>query len=142
MRVLKEQIGKRSAYEFFESLDAKGAPKWTKSVAARGAVFTHRERCMRSGISYNAPVKRYLWWRGGVDSVFKRGFGVYDAPEPWGPWTTVYYTESWDTDPGETGSFPPKWMGPDGRTLYLVFSGEDTFSVRKAKIELIHDKPN
>jgi hypothetical protein len=62
------------------------------------------------------------------------GLGVYDTPRPWGPWTTVYFTEAWDMAPGETGSFPPKWMSPDGRTMYLVFSGDDAFSVRKATL--------
>ena len=34
--------------------------------------------------------------------------------------------------PGESNSFPTKWMSQDGKTLYLVFSGEDYFAVRKA----------
>ena len=37
--------------------------------------------------------------------------------------------------PGETSCFPTKWMGADGKTLYLVFSGDDSFSVRKAIVE-------
>ena len=55
------------------------------------------------------------------------GFGIYDAPEPWGPWTTVTHAPHWDIDPGETGSIPTKWISPDGRTIYLVFSGGDAF---------------
>ena len=70
----------------------------------------------------------------GGDTRFAGGFGVYDAPEPWGPWTTVYHTNYWDVGPGETCSFPTKWMSPDGTTLHMVFSGEDAFSVRKAKL--------
>ena len=71
---------------------------------------------------------------------FRGGFGIYDAPEPWGPWTTVYFTEVWDVGPGETSSFPTKWMSGDGKTLYLVFSGEDSFSVRKATLALAADE--
>jgi hypothetical protein len=67
---------------------------------------------------------------------FQGGFGVYDAPQPWGPWTTAFFTEDWDVGPGETASFPVKWMSDDGRTLYLVFSGDDCFSVRQATFEL------
>ena len=63
---------------------------------------------------------------------FQGGFGIYDAPEPWGPWTTVYFSPVWDVGPGETSSFPTKWMSEDGKTLHLVFSGDDFFSVRKA----------
>ena len=70
----------------------------------------------------------------GSDARFEGGFGVYDAPEPWGPWTTVFYTDRWDVGPGETSSFPTKWMSPDGTTVHLVFSGDDAFSVRQARI--------
>ena len=41
--------------------DAKGEPLWSKEVAERGAVFSHKGRCYRSGITYNAGLKRYLW---------------------------------------------------------------------------------
>ncbi len=58
--------------------------------------------------------------------------GIFDSPEPWGPWTTVFYTEKWDVGPGETSSLPTKWMSSDGKTCYLLFSGDDCFSVRKA----------
>jgi len=30
------------------------------------------------------------------------GFGLFDAVEPWGPWTAVFFTEDWDVGPGET----------------------------------------
>jgi CubicO group peptidase (beta-lactamase class C family) len=135
-RAPKGRLRERGAYEFFRGLGAKGEPLWTKDVAGRGAVFTHRGRCYRSGISYNAALKRYLWCQTlpGGDARFRGGFGVYDAPEPWGPWTTVYFTREWDVGPGETSSFPTAWMSADGKTLHLVFSGEDSFSVRKATL--------
>jgi hypothetical protein len=140
-RVPKDKVRDRAAYEFFRQLDADGRPVWTRDVAERGAVFTYRSRCYRSGITYDAGLKRYLWVQivpgtqgRKADTRFEGGFGVYDAPEPWGPWTTVFFTEKWDVGPGESGSFPTKWMSADGRTLYLVFSGEDSFSVRQATL--------
>ena len=39
-----------------------------------------------------------------ADTRFEGGFGIYDAPEPWGPWTTVFFTEKWDVGPGETAN--------------------------------------
>ena len=116
--------------------DAAGGARWSKDISRRSAVFESKGACMRSGISYNAALKRYLWCQ--VLPVgsprFKGGFGVYDAPEPWGPWTTVLLAKQWDVGPGETCSFPTKWMSPDGRTVHLVFSGEDAFSVRRATL--------
>lgn len=62
--------------------------------------------------------------------------GLFDAPDPWGPWTTVEY---WTADrpfgdqrPGSSWewksnifliSFAPKWFSPDGREFTLVFTG-------------------
>lgn len=79
---------------------------------------------------------------GRPDPRFAGGLAVFDAPEPWGPWTTVYDTDRWDVGPGDTASFPTKWMQPDGRTLYLVFSGEDSFSVRRATLQLTTSEPS
>jgi hypothetical protein len=141
-RVSKDRVKDREAYEFFASMDTARKPKWTKDIAQRGAVFTNPGKCYRSGISYNAGLKRYLWCQILPESTdprgprFQGGFGVYDAPEPWGPWTTGYYTEAWDVGPGETSSFPTKWMSSDGKSVYLVFSGDDHFSVRQGTIVL------
>ncbi|MGH9719271.1 MAG: hypothetical protein ACRD8O_03605 [Bryobacteraceae bacterium] len=87
-------------------------------------------------MTYNAGLKRYLLCAPIPvgDTRFGGGFGIYDAPEPWGPWTTVFFARKWDTGPGERCSLPAKWMSGDGRTAWLVFSGEDHFPVRKAML--------
>jgi CubicO group peptidase (beta-lactamase class C family) len=139
-RAPKGRLTDREAYEFFSGVDAQGAARWERDIARRGAVFTHPGRCYRSGVSYDAALRRYLWVQTLPESRdprgprFQGGFGVYDAPEPWGPWTTVYLTNDWDVGPGESGSFPTKWIGEDGRTVHLVFSGDDAFSVRRARL--------
>jgi hypothetical protein len=135
-RVPQDRLADQSAYEFFQGLRAPEQPLWTSEIRECGAVFTHPGRCYRSGISYNAALRRYLWCQilPGEDPRFRGGFGIYDAPEPWGPWTTVFLTEQWDVGPGETSSFPTKWMSADGKTLHLVFSGDDYFSVRQATL--------
>lgn len=46
----------------------------------------------------------------------------------------MYYTECWYVGPGDTGHFPAKCMSPDGRTVHLLLSGDDTFAVRKATL--------
>ena len=141
-RVPKDRLRDRSAYEFFQRLDENGHPVWTADIRKRGGVFEHYRRCYRSGISYNPALKRYLWCQilPGENPRFEGGFAIFDAPEPWGPWTTAYFTELWDTGPGETGSFPPKWMSHDGRSAWLVFSGNDCFSARQAFFTLTDDR--
>jgi hypothetical protein len=137
-RVPNDQIRHRQSYEFVQRLDAAGQPIWTRDINERGTVFSHAGKCYRSSISYNAGLRRYLWCQTlpGGDARFRGGFGIYDAREPWGPWTTVFYTDEWDVGPGESSSLPTKWMSPDGQTVYLVFSGDDCFSVRKATFVL------
>ena len=137
-RVAKDKIREQGAYQYFKGFDGKNRPVWTKDIADRGALFINPRKCYRCGISYNAGLKRYLWCQtvyGEDDMRFKGGLGIFDGPEPWGPWTTVYYAEKWDVGPGETSSFPTKWMSSDGKTCYLVFSGDDCFSVRKVVLQ-------
>jgi len=138
-RVDKDKIREQGAYQYFKGLDGKSSPVWTKNIGKRGAVFINPGKCYRSGISYNASLKRYLWCQtiyGKEDMRFKGGLGIFDGPEPWGPWTTVYYTEQWDVGPGETNCFPTKWISRDGKTCDLLFSGNDSFSVRAGRLLL------
>ena len=141
-RVRKDKIKQRTAYEFFKGLDDFGRPGWTKDVRQRKPVFSNPGKCYRQQVSYNAGLQRYLWCQVLPTSKhaqgprFQGGFGVYDAAEPWGPWTTVFYAEEWDVGPGETNSFPVKWMSDDGKTCHLAFSGDDHFSVRKATLKV------
>lgn len=145
MRAPRDRLTARDAWQFFAKVDAAGQPIWTRDIRSRGGVFQHAGGCLRSAMTYCAPLKRYLWWQqlpqppGAADrgdTRFAGGFGVYDAPEPWGPWTTAFFTPRWDVGPGEHGDFPAKWMSADGQTLHLVFSGDDCFSVRKATVIL------
>ncbi len=139
-RVSRDRIREQGAYEFFKGIDAQDQPVWTGDIRDRGAVFVNPGRCCRSGIGYNAGLKRYLWCQILPESKDERGpryqggFGIYEAPQPWGPWRTAFYTETWDIGPGETGSFPTKWMSEDGRTCHLLFSGDDCFSIRRIRL--------
>ncbi len=140
-RVPRDRIAQAGAYEYFVASDGRGGATWSRDIKRRGAVFANPGACFRGGVSYDAGLKRYLWCQILPHSThpqgqrFQGGFGIYEAPEPWGPWATVFYTTDWDTGPGESSSFPTKWMSADGRTLHLVFSGDDSFSVRRVTLE-------
>ena len=143
-RVPKEKLADPSAYEFFVELNDRGEPVWSPSIEDRGPVFSHKGQCRRSSISYHPRLGRYLLWQqltgeDDTDTRFEGGFGLYDAPEPWGPWTTVVFTDQWDIGPGDLGHLPPKWASEDGREVWMVFSGSDNFCVRRAVLELSED---
>lgn len=135
-RVPKDRVREQSAYEFFAGAGEGGQPRWSPRIEHRQAVYADPGRCYRSGVSYDGGLKRYLWAQilPGGDTRYRGGLAVYDAPEPWGPWTTAYFAETWDVGPGESASFPTKWMGDDGRTVHLVFSGDDSFGVRRGTV--------
>jgi CubicO group peptidase (beta-lactamase class C family) len=137
-RAPRTRLRDRDACEFFAKLDDGGQPKWTRNLGERGAVFSNRGACYRSSVTYNAGLKRYLWCQigSGSDTRYRGGFAIYDAPEPWGPWTTAFHTSSWDVGPGESSIIPAKWISDDGCTFQLVFSGDDHFSVRQGRVVL------
>jgi CubicO group peptidase (beta-lactamase class C family) len=142
-RVPKERIRERDAYEFFVRVEPNGEVVWSHDIANRGAVFSNPGAVCRSHVTYHPALKRYLLTLIGpvIDGRFAGGLGVYDAPEPWGPWTTAFYTDAWDVGPGESASFPSKWLSADGRTAWLVFSGDDSFSIRRGMF-VLHGSPN
>jgi hypothetical protein len=145
-RVAEDRIRERDAYEFFVRVESNGDVTWSREIADRGALFSNPDAVCRSHITYNSGLKRYLLTmigpdiHGRYDGRFAGGFGVHDAPEPWGPWTTAFYTDAWDVGPGESASFPSKWLAADGRSAWLVFSGDDSFSMRRVVFTLPGDK--
>jgi CubicO group peptidase (beta-lactamase class C family) len=138
-RVHQDRIREKAAYEFFQTLDASGQPVWTPDVAERGGVLYNHGRCQRLDAVYFPALRRYLLV---VGFNHRGGLGIFDAPEPWGPWTTVYYTTYWGLGNTHYYRLPSKWLGADGRSLYLAFSGRtydniiyDAFCVRRAELE-------
>jgi hypothetical protein len=86
-RVPKKKIRDRSAYEFFVKLDSSQQPVWTRSIEQRGVVFSYPRHVQRVDAVYNPGIKRYLLAAGFNQSG---GWGIFDAPEPWGPWTPPF----------------------------------------------------
>ena len=138
MRVPKDRMTERAAYEFFAGYDEQGRPTWTDGVAERAPVFSDPVNgVMRTSVSYNAGIDRYLLITQQVSRAMDANghIGIYDAAEPWGPWTTVLFQNAWETGlqdgRGHTGSrktvywnFANKWLSDDGRRFTLVYTGD------------------
>jgi hypothetical protein len=138
-RTPKNRVRDRSAYKFFLRLDPSGRPLWSKDIDQRGAVFSYPKHCQRLDAVYNPGIRRYLLALG---YNHDGGWGIFDAPEPWGPWTTAFHTESWGLGGTHGYRLPAKWIQPDGETLYLVFSGVshngtlyDAFCLRRITLQ-------
>ncbi len=135
-RAPKDRLRERGAWEFFVRLDGAQQPVWTKDIAQRGPVFTFRGHCERVDAVYNPYIKRYLLALG---YNHQGGWGIYDAPEPWGPWTTAFHTANWGLGGTHGYRLPAKWIQPGGTTMYLIFSGikpYDAFCLRRFTLEL------
>jgi CubicO group peptidase (beta-lactamase class C family) len=135
-RAPKARLMERDAWEFLERLDG-GTPVWTRDVSRRGAAFEYPRHVQRSDVVYNAGLKRYLL---ALAYNHEGEWGLFDAPEPWGPWTEIPRQAAWDV-PGTHGyRLPAKWIARDGLTMTLVFSGvkpNDAFCTREMKFERV-----
>jgi hypothetical protein len=139
-RVPRDRVMERDAYEFYAGVGAGTEPAWSPDVDRRQPIFTDPRGVQRIGLTYNANLRgsagvrhsaglgRYLLVTAhddGTGATHTPALGVFDAPEPWGPWTTVYYDDRW-SDIGWTihHKFPTAWISADGRTMWLAFSGQ------------------
>jgi len=147
-RVPVDRVRERAAYEFFQGVDPDGKPHWTLDEGRTGTVCFDPNDDGPGTVVYAPALKRYLMgsFHGGPGQL-----SVFDAPNPWGPWTTVGYYENFGgmgtSGEGLVCTFPPKWMSADGLTLWCVFScyggsakqgihGHDRFNLIKATLEL------
>jgi hypothetical protein len=118
-----DQLKDRASYEFLFGLTLAGEPIWMPEISAAQPMFTDPNGAGPGTVVYNPAIGRYILtsYHGGPGSL-----GVFDAPEPWGPWTTVAYYDDWGQmetgGVGLTCSFPSKWMSADGLTMWCVFS--------------------
>jgi CubicO group peptidase (beta-lactamase class C family) len=135
-RAPRGRITERDAWEFLGSVDARGRAVWTRDIARRAPAFRYAGRCRRVDAVYHPVLKRYLL---AVGYDAESGWGIYDAPEPWGPWTRAFHTSRWDLAGTHGYRLPSKWIAADGGSMYLVFSGvkeNDAFCVRRMTLQL------
>lgn len=129
-RVPKTHIMDRRKYQFFAGLDKNGKPIWTETFALRRPVFRDTVNgIFNTSVSYNPGIGRYLLITEHT-SFARSNMGIYDAPEPWGPWTTVAFETGWGapTIAKKTffWNFSNKWLSPDGKEFVLIFTGVGT----------------
>jgi hypothetical protein len=137
LRVPRARIESKDAYEFYA-----GSPReWTKDPAKRKPVWSDpAQGTHRIALSYNPGLKRYLLT---TITLNRDGWmSIYDAPEPWGPWTHVHT----EFNPGRWGSytiiftFVNKWLSVDGRDFVIVHTKDDAWSSIEGRFRLAGDK--
>ena len=129
-RVPKSAILERGRYEFFAGTGHNGAPIWAADLAKKKPVFEDPNGVgWNLSVSYNAGLRRYFLCTEHTETHAGK-LGIFDAPEPWGPWTTVAYEEAWGKGTIEVSTFywnfPTKWLSADGTRFTLIFTGKNT----------------
>lgn len=137
-RVPKDRIMDRGAYEFFAGFDRGGKPTWSDDLTKRAPVFKDAAGIRTASVGYNPGLKRYLLTTEHTAAA-AGNLAIFDAPEPWGPWTTVTYDNISNSIRGTISYyFAPKWFSPDGKDFTMVFTWADHWATVRAKFDL-HD---
>jgi hypothetical protein len=122
-RVPTDNVRDAHAYQYFGGVDVSGKPSWQSNFSEAQAIFSDASGIGLGGIGYNPHLKIFLL------TTFHVGpgqLGIFESPDPWGPWRTVAYCEDWGgmgkEGEGLTCEFPQKWMSADGRNMWAIFS--------------------
>ena len=108
-RVPKDDVLDYSAYEYFTGLDDGGNPRWSREE--REAAPLPGVRTSEQGSAmYHPGIGRYL---------FFTAHALYDAAEPWGPWT---YAGSWGG-----AAAPVEWQGGYQPGIITKDTGPNSF---------------
>jgi hypothetical protein len=138
-RVPCEMILNRRAWEFCSHLDERCRPQWSKDDSVAVPVFRYPLMTGENHVAYNPGLKRYLMGNYGFydeqtgkprplhqlsyPQEIPSQLTLFEAPEPWGPWSLFYRDDNWGSYGGYQPNFPVKWMSADGRTVHMVSSG-------------------
>lgn len=126
-RVPKDDVPNRDAYEFYAG-ESGDEPTWSASIDDREAIFSDPKGTQRVAMTYNPGIDRYVLTAShevdGQSGPHGPGLGLFAAPEPWGPWRTLYNDDDFVGGKGDGEGayhyrFPPKWIGDNGRRMTM-----------------------
>jgi len=128
-RVHQDHILEVAAWQWVEEVDDMTGPAWTSDLDRAAAVLSCDRSMSLPEMVYLRSIGRYLLLTWSLKGDFSGTGGsrliVYDAPEPWGPFTLAHLEDRWEAV--EMNPYCPriplKWMEPDGLGGWLQFSG-------------------
>ena len=117
-------INKIESYEFFAGLDQQGEPLWSGKFSDLKPVFEWRGRTGCITITYDKPLRKYLFCVG--DGYYDEGTGpsslyILESDRLTGPFKLVTYMRHFGPQ-SYFGNFPSKFISEDGKTLWLCYS--------------------
>ncbi len=128
-RVPADSIMRREAWEWVCSFDRVGESAWHHSLDASVPVLSIHRYIGAPEMVYLAGIERYLLLTWRLHEDFSPDAGtdllVLEAPKPWGPFSLVHFEEFWEGKEFNPycPRIPLKWMGSDGISGWMQFSG-------------------
>ena len=100
-RVPRDRICNAAAWQWVTAFDTSGGPVWTDSLQDSAPVLTHAGYLGAMDMVYVASIERYLLfgWHFKAKANPHEGSEliVYDAPNPWGPFTIAHHDDPWES---------------------------------------------
>ncbi len=132
-RTPSDRIVQREAWEFASEVDKDGTVKWDADLDKAVSLLHSDRKISLPDMVYIAPLKRYLlltWsWHKDFEPEMGAALYIYEAREPWGPFSLVHYEQTWEDSMWNyrvtpyCPRIPLKWMSADGQSGWLQFSG-------------------
>jgi hypothetical protein len=125
-RVPMNSVLDKSKYQYFNGTAEN--PAWSPGIDSRKPVFIAERQCYRLFVSFNPALNRYLLLTANGDGLMTNyggthNLGIYESKNPWGPWKTVYWNNSFHEKWNVFGpQIVPKWISSDGKIFYLLYS--------------------
>jgi hypothetical protein len=125
-RTPRDQIMNFEHWEWHAGTDDSGDPKWGKRIGDKKPVFEEPNGVRVLAVAYNPGLKRYILTNNHNDNG--GDLGVFESPEPWGPWKTIGYYDNWQNAKLTLQyNFAPKWWSADGKDFSLIYSDNDSW---------------
>jgi hypothetical protein len=133
-RVRRERLPDLDAsqWEFYTGME-NDTPRWQNGLAGLAAaapMLSAEGRCGQTAVHFIPGLKRYVMPQWSYPDLTARDFNVthsiwefYEAPHPWGPWT-LFRRWDWPTEGFYNPTIPNKFIGSDGRSMWLLTTGD------------------
>ncbi len=135
-RVDKTKLFDESSYEWFLHLNDDGSASWTKDHHRKAVAFRDNQAYLwHISTVFHPGLNRILLSKPHYDYDDNRltpyapksnisGLGIFEAPNPWGPWSTVYYTNEFLDDHVKFNYvIPAKYIDPKSPSFWMAWSG-------------------
>ena len=128
-RVPADSIMRRDAWEWVCAFTPSGEPAWSHDLDESIPTLSLHRWLGLPEMVYLTGIERYLLFTWRLHGDFSPYEGtdllVFEAPEPWGPFSLVHFEEYWEGKAFNPYSprLPLKWLDADGKGGWLQFSG-------------------